>query len=213
MPETPVQPKATSKKVTWLKTILIIEIIVIVVGLFAGAYMYFVNNKSDKESTQTAPPEEETTEKPDVETADWKTYKNTAVRFQFSYPPRFSNPKINKANFPDATGVEDNVTIIIGDNSEQGFLLVIVPHKTRITLDDLFNGYLVLIPEENKKFFEKEKLVINGFEALKVSLNDRIVNVFFLTSTHSINLSMPLDTTAATADEVETIISSFKPLD
>lgn len=206
------------------KVSLTILIILVVAGLIVAAYWFLVLNKSSENSDLTGPVPKVTTKvatessKEATESAETKelvTYKNTKVGFQFSYPSRFSKATLNEPpTYPEVTGTEDNVSdILIGEGSESGFLLGIIQSGPNTTLDDIYNGWLILIPEENKSSFKKEKLVIIGVQVLKIILESKIISVHFLTDTHNIDLSMPIDTSAVSNEEVEAIISSFKLLD
>ena len=193
------QPQVTvgTKSRDWKKVSLTVLSILIVAGIIVAAYWFLVLNKASENSDLTGPVPKVTTKTstesakeatPSAEKEGLITYKNTKVGFQFSYPNRFSKATLREPpeyTEVEVTGTEDNVSdILIGEDSENGFLLGIIPNGPETTLDDIFNGSLVLVTEENKKSFKKEKLVIGGVQVLKINLEGRAISVHFLTNTH-----------------------------
>jgi len=78
-----------------------------------------------------------------VNTSNWKTYKNTAVGFEFKYPDRYpSPPSLPSGPGEDrkADGTETNNHIIIGTSSTDSFGVNVFP----------FNGTLNSLPMTDK---------------------------------------------------------------
>ena len=95
---TQTQVTTTSKSLNWKKIILTVVIILVVTGLIAGVYWFFVLSKTSGDSDLTGPvpkvttktstesAKESTASAEKDETADWKTYKDTILGFQVKYP-------------------------------------------------------------------------------------------------------------------------------
>ena len=88
-------PQDTSQKTSWKKIIFTVLIILVVTGLIAGAYWFFVLNKNSETSDLTGPvpkpvvPTATPSATPSVEkeeTADWKTHTDKVLGFQVKYP-------------------------------------------------------------------------------------------------------------------------------
>jgi len=145
---------------------------------------------------------------------DWLVYKNTKVGFQVSYPPNYSKPTTQTHQPPyltDANGQEDG-DLVIGGDSQKGFLISIVPAQTGATLDDYFNASLMWIPPEQKNAFKKDKIIVDGVSGLKIVLAETTTQAIFRTKTHFITLNnhLPPLPTISNEKEFNTMINSFK---
>jgi len=140
---------------------------------------------------------------------DWLVYKNTKVGFQVSYPPNYSKPITS--HFAVANGQEDG-DVVIGGDSEKGFLIDMVPAQTGYTLEDFFNTSLSMIGAEEKKAFNKESINVDGVDGIKVDIGGRTTQAIFRTKTYFITLNNHTPPTVSNENEKEfnTMINSLK---
>lgn len=165
MPEDIPQPQVTlSNKTSWKKIGLTVIIILVVTGLIAGAYWFFIMNKESDTSDLTGPvpnpqvststPSATPTATKD-ETTKLKTFKDEELGITFMYP----NDWVIKLPNTNPTCGEDVVSLApnkkyLGTCGSENFPMVFIkpPLDSRIGCDELQ---------------DPEKVVIDGMEANK----------------------------------------------
>ena len=122
------QPQVTSKKTNWKKIGLTVLIVLVVTGLIAVAYWYYLQNKESDTSdlTGTVPKPQVSTSTPSAttsagkdETADWKTFKGEHIPIEFKIP---NNLTVSENDGIISNGEKINIGISITGFGDGGAL-------------------------------------------------------------------------------------------
>jgi hypothetical protein len=158
VPQVSVEPV---KKNNLFKIFVVLVGILIIIGLFANAYLMFSKKEApvktpDPLITVTPTPSPTPTPTPDMFTG-WKTHTNEVYNFSFQYPQNLvaTTPK----NYPDITYIDEKIVTIV-ENSEGPITPIsfqIVSGNIASHIADLKKSY------QFKNYFEK---------AMKVSDKD-----------------------------------------
>ncbi len=230
-----VQPAPSTPSEFFLSNKIILLVIAVLVLILAGGGTYLaLNSKSklppivSKEypiSTPSPTLTSVSTPAPD-ETANWKTYKNEKIGFQFDYPLKYSklrNEDRSTGKFKDFNGVDEKRDVVFGepltlsfinDNDQIRLILNISKGKPgeKATLNDIANVSLVLLNEAARAKVQKEKINVEGAEGLQIKVEGFTLGAFFLYKDYVLDLTLVPSTPKAIHNEAEyqKIITSFK---
>jgi len=122
------QPQVIPQKTSWKKIGLTVLIILVVTGLIAGVYWYYLQNKESDTSDLTGPvPKPQvstsipsaTTSAGKDETAAWKTYKSESIPIEFKIP---NNLAVSENDGLISNGEKINIGISVTGFSDEGAL-------------------------------------------------------------------------------------------
>lgn len=220
----PTQPQVTTnpKSINWKKIGLTVLIILVVTGLISGVYWFFILNKNTevstdpivpKPSTQTATesakessPSAEKSSSTEDETAGWKTYSDSRLKFQIKHPTSW------KATFEDTASASENepnktyrtVTLSSGNQSIRileggalGFGLesVIKTEALAVSSKNL-DFYYYSYSDNQNAYMNKENLGIPG--------SKEVLGFWIILDEKTISKDLP---------DIRKILSTFKFLD
>lgn len=168
MPEdVPQVQVTTTNKTSWEKIGLTVLIILVVTGLIAGVYWFFILDKSSDNSDLTGP-----VPKPNVptatpsatssalkdETVDWETYSNSTYKFSFKYD-KDKHGKVSEAKNPNPGEL---LYVNVQINGPVFNLSVLEAGEQKV-IDNIKSGCTGIL-----EFSETKKTVINGVEWTEV---------------------------------------------
>lgn len=220
-PEPPPIPKSNLKIIFFVAGLIIIFLMVSALGIF----ILKSNTKTKNIEPPQQTPQPSLTPGPiqqapsvDITKIDipknWLVYKNNKVGFQVSYPPNYlkTTTTVNEPPYLIETNGLETKDFVIGSDSAKGYLIGIVPAQAGVSLEDFFNGYLALVPQEAKNEFKKEKITIDNTSGLKVSLAGVTTQATFLVNNYFITLNnhLPPSVDPSNEKEFDTMINSLK---
>ena len=157
MPEQVQQPApqpqvTTSQGINWKRIGLTVLIIIVVTGLIAGVYWFFVLNKSSDTSDLTGPVPKSnvTTATPSAEkdeTAGWETYKSKNLGISINYPKEWVYQK--EHNYTDGSTLVSLAEKVIPNDIGAGISVQIGDSGKSTSYREAYERYLKLKVNES----------------------------------------------------------------